>query len=143
MRLLPRVFRTALYAIPSSLHPHAFTTRTCVRGCGRARGRQPRARFQSVRRTHPVREIGRALVSGVKSWDEITPWLVAWGAFASISIATNVLVSLNAYRLAHHRRLASMADYFEHVMRLPSLYHAETHTGRLKWTPKIGPVVKV
>ncbi len=71
------------------------------------------------------------LARGVKSWGGIAPWLAAWAGFALFSIVAGVLVSLYADRLAHRRRLAAMADYFEHVMALPALYHAETHTGRL------------
>lgn len=71
------------------------------------------------------------LASGAHSWAEIAPWLAAWAGFGLFSILASVLVSLCADRLAHRRRLAAMADYFEHVMALPALYHANAHSGRL------------
>ena len=71
------------------------------------------------------------LSSGVKEWADIAPWLIAWAGFGVFSIVASVLVSLFSDRLAHRRRLAAMADYFEHVMSLAVLYHADTHTGRL------------
>ncbi len=64
-------------------------------------------------------------------WPDIAPWLAAWAAFGLFSIVAGVLVSLHADRLAHRRRLAAMADYYEHVLTLPQSYHAEAHTGRL------------
>ena len=64
-------------------------------------------------------------------WADIGPWLALWAAFGLFSILAGVLVSLYADRLAHRRRLAAMADYFEHVMHLPLRFHAQAHTGRL------------
>ena len=42
-----------------------------------------------------------------------------------------VLVALHADRLSHRRRLAVMAEYFEHVLHLPLGYHSGVHSGRL------------
>ncbi|MFO1113590.1 MAG: ABC transporter transmembrane domain-containing protein [Rhodospirillales bacterium] len=42
-----------------------------------------------------------------------------------------MLVSLHADRLAHRRRLAAMALFFEHVLSLPVAYHSESHSGRV------------
>ncbi|WP_349370962.1 glucan ABC transporter ATP-binding protein/ permease [Salinarimonas sp.] len=59
------------------------------------------------------------------------PWLIgAWVGFGLFSIAAGVLVALHADRLAHRRRLAVMADFFEHVLALPLAFHAGTHSGR-------------
>jgi ATP-binding cassette subfamily B protein len=38
---------------------------------------------------------------------------------------------MHADRLAHRRRLAALARYFEHVLALPIAFHADTHSGRL------------
>jgi ATP-binding cassette subfamily B protein len=64
-------------------------------------------------------------------WSEILPWLVAWAGFGIFSILAGVLVALNADRLAHRRRLAVMADYFDHVLDLPLSFHSANHSGRL------------
>jgi glucan exporter ATP-binding protein len=69
---------------------------------------------------------GRAI-----AWNEITPLLGAWAGFGLFTIAAGVLVALNADRLAHRRRLASMAQFFEHVLHLPLSFHAGAHSGRL------------
>ena len=41
-----------------------------------------------------------------------------------------MVVSLLADRLAHRRRLAVMALYFEHALELPLSFHSGTHSGR-------------
>lgn len=68
---------------------------------------------------------------GPPKWEDVGPWLAAWAGFGVFSIVAGVLVSLFSDRLAHRRRFAAMADFFEHLMRLPASYHASTHTGRL------------
>ncbi len=64
-------------------------------------------------------------------WGDILPWLVAWAAFGIFSILAGVLVALHADRLSHRRRLAVMADYFDHVLDLPLSFHSANHSGRL------------
>ena len=54
----------------------------------------------------------------------------AWVGFGLFTIGAGVLVALHADRLAHRRRLAVMAEYFEHVLALPLAFHATTHSGR-------------
>jgi len=61
---------------------------------------------------------------------QIRPWLALWAGFGLFSIFAGVTVSLHADRLAHRRRVAAMADFFEHVVNLPLSYPAEAHTGR-------------
>lgn len=56
--------------------------------------------------------------------------IAAWVGFGLFTIAAGVLVALHADRLAHRRRLAVMAEYFEHVLALPLAFHATTHSGR-------------
>lgn len=69
---------------------------------------------------------GRPVTFGV-----LTPLIVAWVAFAFFSIGAGVLVALYADRLSHRRRLAVMANYFEHVLELPLAFHTSTHSGRV------------
>jgi len=64
-------------------------------------------------------------------WGDILPWLIAWAAFGIFSILAGVLVALHADRLSHRRRLAVMADYFDHVLDLPLSFHSANHSGRL------------
>ncbi|WP_134500501.1 glucan ABC transporter ATP-binding protein/ permease [Microvirga pakistanensis] len=61
----------------------------------------------------------------------LSPLIVAWVAFGLFSIAAGALVALHADRLAHRRRLAVVANYFEHVLELPLAFHTSTHSGRV------------
>ncbi|CAN2535222.1 Beta-(1--_2)glucan+export+ATP-binding/permease+protein+NdvA [Methylocapsa aurea] len=65
------------------------------------------------------------------AWSDLLPLLSAWAGFGLFSIGASVLVALHADRLAHRSRLAVMAAYFEHVLDLPSSFHAGAHSGRL------------
>jgi ATP-binding cassette, subfamily B, beta-glucan exporter len=60
-------------------------------------------------------------------------WLYigAWAGFGLCGIGAGVAVSLQADRLAHRRRLAALAQFFEHAVALPLAFHGEHHTGRL------------
>jgi ATP-binding cassette, subfamily B, beta-glucan exporter len=64
------------------------------------------------------------------SLDALMPTILAWIGFALASIAAAVVVSLLADRLAHRRRLAVMASFFEHALELPLAFHTATHSGR-------------
>ena len=59
------------------------------------------------------------------------PLLAAWVAFGLFTIGVGVVVALHADRLAHRRRQAVLASYFEHVLQLPLSFHTGTHSGRL------------
>jgi ATP-binding cassette, subfamily B, beta-glucan exporter len=61
----------------------------------------------------------------------IAPLLIAWVGFGLFTIVAGVLIALHADKLAHRRRLAVMADYFEHVIQLPVAFHTRTHSGRV------------
>jgi ATP-binding cassette subfamily B protein len=61
----------------------------------------------------------------------LSPLIVAWIAFGFFSIGAGALVALHADRLAHRRRLAVVANYFEHVLELPLAFHTSTHSGRV------------
>ena len=54
-----------------------------------------------------------------------------WGAFGLFTIGSGVYTALHADRLSHRRRLAVLADYFEHALRLPQSFHVGTHSGRV------------
>jgi glucan exporter ATP-binding protein len=59
-------------------------------------------------------------------------WLVvAWVGFGLFTIMCGVTVAFHADRLAHRRRQAVLADYFEHVLQLPMAFHGTAHSGRL------------
>ena len=64
-------------------------------------------------------------------WGELLNLLSAWVGFGLFTILAAVLVALHADRLSHRRRLAVMADYFEHVLHLPMGFHSTVHSGRL------------
>lgn len=59
------------------------------------------------------------------------PLIAAWIGFGLFTIGAGVLVALHADRLSHRRRLAVMANYFEHVLELPLAFHTQTHSGRV------------
>ncbi len=65
------------------------------------------------------------------TWPELTPLLGAWVGFGLFSIGAAVLVALYADRLSHRRRLAVMANFFDHLLELPLSFHGATHSGRL------------
>ncbi len=65
------------------------------------------------------------------TWTELTPMLGAWVGFGLFSIGAAVLVALHADRLSHRRRLAVMANFFDHVLNLPLSFHSASHSGRL------------
>jgi glucan exporter ATP-binding protein len=75
----------------------------------------------------------RAQVPGTApvTFGVLTPLILAWVAFGLFSIGAGALVALHADRLAHRRRLAVVANYFEHVLELPLAFHTSTHSGRV------------
>ena len=54
-----------------------------------------------------------------------------WAAVGLISIGANILLAMQAERLAHRSRLSAMARYFRHVLSLPPAFHRERQSGRL------------
>ena len=54
-----------------------------------------------------------------------------WAGFGLCGIIAGVAVSLQADRMAHRRRLAVIAQFFEQAVALPLAFHGEHHTGRL------------
>src|SRR4051794_31666643 len=64
-------------------------------------------------------------------WSDARHLLVIWAAVGIGGIVANIVVSLQADRMAHRRRLGAMATYFEHVLVLPFSFHNTQHSGRL------------
>ena len=64
-------------------------------------------------------------------WEKAKELLVLWAAVGLGGIVANIVVSLQADRMAHRRRLGAMALYFEHVLVLPFAFHNAQHSGRL------------
>ena len=58
-----------------------------------------------------------ALVAHVHA--DVWFYIGAWAGFGLCGIAAGVAVSLQADRLAHRRRLAALAQFFEHAVALP------------------------
>jgi len=71
-----------------------------------------------------------AAESTAQLWDRVLPLLVAWAGFGLFTITAGASIALLSDRLAHRRRHAVLADYFEHVLHLPLSQHSRTHTGR-------------
>jgi ATP-binding cassette subfamily B protein len=65
------------------------------------------------------------------AWASTIRLLLLWSAAGLGGILAGILVALHADRLAHRRRLAAMALYFEHVLSLPAAFHSTTHSGTL------------
>jgi ATP-binding cassette, subfamily B, beta-glucan exporter len=64
-------------------------------------------------------------------WRDAVNLLMLWAAVGLGGIVANIIVSLQADRMAHRRRLGAMALYFEHVLALPFAFHTAQHSGRL------------
>ena len=64
-------------------------------------------------------------------WHDAVQLLMLWAAVGIGGIVANIVVSLQADRMAHRRRLGAMARYFEHVLVLPFAFHNAQHSGRL------------
>jgi ATP-binding cassette subfamily B protein len=58
-------------------------------------------------------------------------FILTWAGVGFGGVAASVWVSLHADRLAHRRRQAAIAQFFEHAIALPLSFHGEHHTGRL------------
>ncbi len=74
---------------------------------------------------------GQAAGGAPVTFAALMPLILAWVAFGLFTIGAGVLVALHADRLSHRRRLAVMANYFEHVLELPLAFHTSTHSGRV------------
>jgi ATP-binding cassette subfamily B protein len=57
--------------------------------------------------------------------------LAIWAGIGLISIGANIMLAVQAERLAHRNRLTAMARYFRHVLSLPPAFHRDRQSGRL------------
>ncbi len=64
-------------------------------------------------------------------WGGARELLALWAIVGLAGIAANIVVSLQADRMAHRRRLGAMASFLEHVLVLPFAFHNTQHSGRL------------
>jgi glucan exporter ATP-binding protein len=80
------------------------------------------------------------VVDALASHGTMNAWryMAWWVGVGFFGVAANVLVSLQADRLAHRRRLAAIVDFFEHAIALPLSFHDQHHTGRLLRTLHTG-----
>ena len=62
---------------------------------------------------------------------QLAPLVAVWVMFGLFTIGSGVLIALHADRLSHRRRLAVVANFFEHVLTLPLQFHVNTHSGRV------------
>ena len=69
--------------------------------------------------------------STAELWANARTLLSIWAVVGLGGIAANIVVSLQADRMAHRRRLGAMAQYFERVLVLPFSFHNAQHSGRL------------
>ena len=69
--------------------------------------------------------------AGAQVWQQSFRLLGLWAVIGVSSILANIVLSLHADRMAHRRRLAAMALFYEHVLALPLSYHLGTHSSRL------------
>jgi glucan exporter ATP-binding protein len=60
--------------------------------------------------------------------------VLVWVAIAGAGILVNLATAMGAERLAHHTRLGAMSRAFNHVLSLPSAFHAGTHSGQVMKT---------
>jgi ATP-binding cassette subfamily B protein len=78
-----------------------------------------------------IDRLTQGVSGGTVTFSSLLPLLGAWIGFGLFTIGAGVLVALHADRLSHRRRLATMANYFEHVLELPLAFHTSTHSGRV------------
>jgi ATP-binding cassette subfamily B protein len=78
-----------------------------------------------------VLTLGQGANAEPVTFSRLGPLIVAWIGFGLFNIVAGVVVALHADRLSHRARLATMANYFEHVLELPLAFHTATHSGRV------------
>ena len=64
-------------------------------------------------------------------WRDAREILGLWALVGIGGIVANMVVSLQADRMAHRRRLGAMATYFQHLLMLPFSFNNAQHSGRL------------
>lgn len=71
-------------------------------------------------------------------WAEALALLALWGAVGLSGIGANVAISLLADRMAHRNRLASMGQFYQHVLHMPLSFHGDVQSGRLMKVMLVG-----
>ena len=66
-----------------------------------------------------------------ENWAETIRLIVLWSVVGAVGIVSSILVALHADRMAHRRKLAAVAQYFEHVLSLQAAFHQREHSGRM------------
>jgi len=69
--------------------------------------------------------------SAEENWSETVRLIVIWSIVGAVGIVSGILVALHADRMAHRRKLAAVAAYFEHVLSLQAAFHQREHSGRM------------
>jgi ATP-binding cassette subfamily B protein len=64
-------------------------------------------------------------------WSQSVILLGTWAAIGAAGIGANLLVVLQAERLAHRNRVTAMSRFYEHVLSLPLSFHGDRQSGRL------------
>jgi ATP-binding cassette, subfamily B, beta-glucan exporter len=57
--------------------------------------------------------------------------LAIWAGIGLVGIGANIMLAMQAERLAHRNRLTAMAKFFRHVLSLPPAFHRERQSGRV------------
>jgi ATP-binding cassette subfamily B protein len=57
--------------------------------------------------------------------------LGVWAFIGLAGIGANIMLAVQAERLAHRNRLTAMAKFFRHVLSLPPAFHRDRQSGRL------------
>jgi len=57
--------------------------------------------------------------------------LAIWTCIGLAGIGANILLAVQAERLAHRNRIAAMARFFRHVLSLPPAFHHDRQSGQL------------
>jgi ATP-binding cassette, subfamily B, beta-glucan exporter len=69
--------------------------------------------------------------SAEQNWAETIRLIVLWSVVGAVGIVSSIFVALHADRMAHRRKLAAVAQYFEHVLSLQAAFHQREHSGRM------------
>jgi ATP-binding cassette subfamily B protein len=66
-----------------------------------------------------------------ENWAATIRLVGIWSVVGAVGIVSSIMVALHADRMSHRRKLAAMAQYFEHVLSLPAAFHQREHSGRM------------
>ena len=69
--------------------------------------------------------------SAEENWGETLRLVTIWSVVGAVGILSSILVALHADRMSHRRKLAAIAQYFEHVLGLQAAFHQREHSGRM------------